>query len=184
MPQEPLRYPDPPLSDGRIGLRKWHEDDVDCVRLAGTDPEIPRGTTVPATFTPAEGLAFIHRQWSRAENNEGVSQAIVDVDSDCAIGLMWVALRPQPHVGGLGYWVVPPQRGQGAATAAVRLIVPWALDALNLWRMEAWVEPENLASQRALRGAGFEQEGRLRSFLSIEKGPADALVFSVIRPKG
>ena len=100
MLHEPLPYPDPPLS----------EADVECIRLAGADPHIPKGTTVPATFTPAEGLAYIQRQWSRLENGEGVSQAIVDVESDRAIGLMWVALRPQRHVGGLGHWIVPLER--------------------------------------------------------------------------
>ena len=181
---EPLQYPDPPLSDGRIGLRKWREADVDCIRLAATDPDIPKGTTVPATFSRAEGLAFIRRQWSRVEHAEGVSQAIVNVDSEGALGLMWVALRPQPHVGELGYWVVPTERGHGAATAAVRLVVPWALEALNLRRLEAWVEPENLASQCVLRGSGFQEEGRLRNFLTIDGMPSDALVFAVIAPAG
>lgn len=171
------------MSDGRIGLRRFDEGDVECIRLAGSDPDIPKGTTVPATFTPAEGLAFIHRQWSRAENGEGVSQAIVEVDSDRAIGLIWVALRPQRHVGGLGYWIVPPERGQGVATAAARLVIPWALVALDLRRLEAWVEPENLASQRVLRSAGFQQEGRLRNFFTIEGRSSDALVFAVIAPE-
>ena len=184
MRDEPLPYPDPPLVDGRIGLRRWREADVECIRLAGTDPYIPKGTTVPAIFTPAEGLAYIHRQWSRLENGEGVSQAIVDVESDRAIGLMWVALRPQRHVGGLGYWIVPSERGQGVATAAVRLVIPWALDALNLRRLEAWVEPDNLPSQRVLQSAGFLPEGRLRNFLTIDDKPTDALVFSVITPNG
>ncbi|WP_457206066.1 GNAT family N-acetyltransferase [Nocardioides sp. P5_C9_2] len=180
---EPLSYPDPPLSDGRISLRRWQEGDVECIRLAGTDPDILRGTTVPADFTPAEGLAFIHRQRTRAHDGEGVSQAIVDAKSDRAIGLMWVALRPQPHVGGLGYWVVPQERGYGAATAAVRLVVPWALSALHLRRLEAWVQPENSASQQVLRNAGFLEEGRLRNFLTIEGRTADALVFSSVRPE-
>jgi ribosomal-protein-alanine N-acetyltransferase len=180
---EPLPYPDPPLHDGRIGLRKWREADVECIRLAGTDPDIPKGTTVPATFTSAEGLAFIHRQWSRVENGEGVTQAIVEVDGDRAIGLMWVALRPQRHVGGLGYWVVPPERGQGVATAAVHLVIPWAMATLDLQRLEAWVDPDNLPSQSVLRSAGFQQEGRLRNFLTFEGKASDALVFSVISPK-
>lgn len=183
MSHAPLPYPDPPLSDGRIGLRKWREADVECIRLAGTDPRIPKGTTVPATFTPAEGLAFIHRQWSRVESGEGVSQAVVEFDSDRAIGLIWVALRPQRHVGGLGYRIVPPARGRGVATAAVRLVIPWALDALRLRRLESWVEPDNLPSQRALRSAGFQQEGRLRNFLTVDGGSSDALVFSVIAPE-
>lgn len=85
---KPLPYPEPPLSDGRIGLRKWRESDVDCIRLAATDPVIAKGTTVPANFTPAEGLVFVHRQWGRVENGDGTSQAIVDVASDRAVGLL------------------------------------------------------------------------------------------------
>lgn len=180
MTDAPLPYPDPSLSDGRIGLRSWREEDLECIRLAGTDPRISRGTTVPAIFTPAEGLAFIHRQWSRAETGEGVSQAVVEVDNDRAIGFMWVAPRPQKHVAGLGYWIVPPARGREVATAAVRLVVPWALEALRLQRLEAWVEPDNVPSQRILRSAGFQHEGRLRNFLTIGGSPSDALVYSVI----
>jgi RimJ/RimL family protein N-acetyltransferase len=184
VPVESLSYPEPPLSDGRIGLRRWRDTDVECIRLAGTDPRIPRGTTVPADFTPAAGLAFLRRQSGRAESGEGVSQAVVEVDGDRAVGLMWVARRPQPHVGGLGYWVVPAARGRGVATAAVRLVVPWAFEALDLWRLEAWVEPGNPASQRVLAGAGFQPEGRLRNFLAIDGRPGDALVFSVVAPAG
>ena len=75
------------------------------------------------------------------------------------------------------------EREHGAATAAVRLVVPWALDARDLRRLEAWVQPENLASQRVLRNAGFQEEGRLRNFLSTEDRTSDALVFSTIPPK-
>jgi ribosomal-protein-alanine N-acetyltransferase len=70
MPPVHLPYPEPPLGDGRIGLRRWLETDFDCIRQAGADPEIPKGTTVPSTFTTAEGLAFIHRQWGRAETGQ------------------------------------------------------------------------------------------------------------------
>lgn len=136
---------------------------------------------MPADFTPTEGLAFIQRQRTRVERGEGVTQAIVDAETDRAIGLMWVALRPQPHVGGLGYWVVPQERGYGSATAALRLVVPWAQIALDLRRLEAWVQPENLASQQVLRKAGFLEEGRLRNFLTIEGEATDALVCSTIR---
>jgi RimJ/RimL family protein N-acetyltransferase len=138
---------------------------------------------VPAEFTPAEGLAFIRRQLARVQDGEGVTQAVVDASSGRAIGLMWVAMRPQSHVAGLGYWIVPGERGQGAATSAVRLLVPWALDALDLRRLEAWVVPGNDASVRVLRNAGFEQEGRLRNFLNGPDGSSDVLVFSIIASK-
>lgn len=180
MPTVPLRYPDPPLASEHIRLRRWKEGDVDCVRLASMDTRIPHGTTVPSRFNVAEGIAFIHRQWSRAQKGEGLSQAIVEAERDRALGLVWLSVRPQPGVAGLGYWIIPPERGRGVATAAVRLISTWAMDAWNLGRLEAWVEPQNLASQHVLRNAGFSEEGRLRNFLTTGAGVSDAVVFSVI----
>ncbi|KAA1425584.1 GNAT family N-acetyltransferase [Nocardioides antri] len=182
MPARALPYPEPTLSDGRYGLRPWAETDLDCVREASADPEIPRGTTVPATFTPDEGRAFIRRQWRRAADGAGVSQAVVDLGADRAIGLVIVSLRPQPGVGGLGYWIVPAARGRGAASAALRLIVPWAFRGLGLRRLEAWVDPDNHPSQQVLLRSGFQLEGRLRNFLTAEGQPSDALVFSAIPP--
>jgi [ribosomal protein S5]-alanine N-acetyltransferase len=48
----------------------------------------------------------------------------------------------------------------------------------GLARVEAWVEPENLPSQRVLTAARFRREGVLRSFLSCAGRRADAVVFS------
>lgn len=62
-----LAYPEPPLTDGTIVLRRWVEGDLACVEEGSLDPDIPQGTTVPATFTPAEGVAWIERQWGRQE---------------------------------------------------------------------------------------------------------------------
>ena len=42
------------------------------------------------------------------------------------------------------------------------------------------MEPDNVASQRALEINGYRQEGRLRSFLTIGTRRADVLVHSRI----
>ena len=44
------------LTDGSVRLRPWADNDLACVREAGTDPRIPDGTTVPRFFTPDAGL--------------------------------------------------------------------------------------------------------------------------------
>src|SRR6266540_6968309 len=57
MPDRPslLLYPDPPLTDGTVMLRRWAESDLGCVEAASREGRIPEGTTVPANFTTAEG---------------------------------------------------------------------------------------------------------------------------------
>lgn len=173
-----LHYPAPDLIDGVTRLRQWALDDVACIEEASTDPRIPEGTTVPAVYDPQGGRAFIERQWSRLNNGEGLSLAIASSVSSAAIGLIVLMLRPQAGVAGVGYWVVPSQRGHGHASRAVRLASRWALSEAGLARVEAWVEPDNSASRHVLTNAGFELEGTLRSFLSFGTRRADAMVYS------
>ena len=178
-----LRYPSKPLIGDGVQIRPWRiPEDLSCVRAAGSDPGIPAGTTVPAVFSAAAGRAFLVRQQARLTRGEGVSQAVVERDSDEAIGLVYLDRRPQPWVAGLGYWLIPSARGRRLATSAVRLVSDWALRELDILRLEAWVAPGNVASQRVLEGAGFAQEGRLRNFLQLRDQTTDGLVYARIPP--
>jgi [ribosomal protein S5]-alanine N-acetyltransferase len=181
MPDQPppLAYPDPPLADGIVVLRRWTQDDLGCVEDATQDPEIPKGTTVPAVFTPAEGLAWIERQWSRHEEGIGLSQAIADAATNEALGAA-VLMARKPGTVETGYWLIPRARGRGFGSRAVGLLARWAVTEALLARVEALVVPDNIASQRVLEKAGFRREGLLRSYLVFEQERADALIYSLL----
>lgn len=174
-----LSYPDPPLTDGSVVLRRWEESDLGCVEEASRDPEIPQGTTVPARFTAADGLAWIERQWGRRENGEGLSLAIADAASNEALGAV-VLMSRRAGTAELGYWLIERARGAGRGSSAVKLLVRWALTEAGLARVEALVEPDNVASQRVIEKAGFVREGHLRSYLAFETRRADALMYSLL----
>lgn len=173
-----LGYPDD-LTDGTVRLRPWTPHDVTCVEQAATDPRIVEVTSVPARYTPEEGLAFVRRQHERLTSGQGVSLAIARHDTGAAAGLVILQLRPQPGVAGLGYWVVPSARRHGLARRAVGLVTEWGLGTFD--RIEAWVEPANEASRRVLAVNGFQREGLLRSFLVLGSRRADVLVYSRVR---
>jgi RimJ/RimL family protein N-acetyltransferase len=174
-----LAYPDPPLTDAIILLRRWAETDLRCVEEASWDPDIPQGTTVPVTFTPAEGLAWIERQWARADSGGGLSLAIADAVSGEALGVVVLLFR-RAGTFELGYWLIERARGRRLASRAVALVSRWALTDAGAARVEALVVPGNVASQRTLEHAGFRQEGRLRSYLAINDSRVDALVYSLL----
>jgi RimJ/RimL family protein N-acetyltransferase len=153
-------------------------DDTECVRKAGNDERIVGDTTIPEVYTPEEGRAYIERQWSRLEDGVGIALALTDAATDEAVGHVYVAVRPQPGVVGLGYWVVPDARGRGFASRAARLASAWALGPLGASRMEAWVRTDNEPSLRTVASAGFMREGVLRSFLALGDGRADTVVWS------
>ncbi len=161
-----------------VRLRRWARRDLPCIEAAATDPCIPRRTTVPAVFSTTEGLAFIERQWRRQSDGEGLPLAIERVGTESAVGFVVLLFRREPAVVGLGYWVVPQARGHRFAGRAVALLAPWALRLGAVNRVEAMVEPDNVASRRTLEGAGFQHEGLLRSYLD---GTLDVLMYSLIR---
>jgi RimJ/RimL family protein N-acetyltransferase len=182
MSDEPafLSYPDPPLTDGTVLLRRWGESDIGSVEEASRDPRIPEGTTVPATFTEAEGLAWIERQWGRADKGEGLSLAIADASSGEALGVVVLLFRRRPGTVEIGYWLIERARGRRLARRAVGLLARWALTDAGLARIEALVEPDNAASRRVLESVGFQREGHLRSYLVFNARRADALIYSLL----
>jgi RimJ/RimL family protein N-acetyltransferase len=179
MPDAPslFAYPDPPLTDGTVMLRRWAESDLGCVEEASREGRIPEGTTIPANFTAAEGLAWIERQWARADNGTGLSQAIADARSNEALGTV-VLMSRQPGTAEIGYWLIEGARGLGSR--AVALVARWAVIEARLARVEALVEPRNIASLRVLEKVGFRREGHLRSYLVFDRRRADALIYSLL----
>jgi ribosomal-protein-alanine N-acetyltransferase len=67
----------------------------------------------------------------------------------------------------LGYGGVAAHAGQGYMTEAVRLVVREAFGALGLHRLEANIQPGNLASIALARRCGFEQEGFSPRYLKV-----------------
>lgn len=170
--------PPPVLDDGTVRLRPWSEVDLAGVEAASTDERIVEATTVPVPYTRSAGEAFVRRQHKRTRDGEGWSLAIADAASDEAFGCVVLLLDPQPGVARVGFWLARSARGRGVATRAVMSLTSWGLDAAGLYRVQAWVEPDNAASAAVLRRSGFRYEGRLRSFLAFPSRRADALVFS------
>jgi ribosomal-protein-alanine N-acetyltransferase len=168
------------LRDERVALRAWTDDDLHFVEEASLDPVIPTGTTVPSPFTGEAGLAFIERQHHRWASGEGLSLAITDLASDCAVGFITLLHRQQPGVAGVGYGIVASRRRQRFASTALRLLRRWALDLPSFHRLEALVEPGNVGSLRVLGEVGFQPEGVLRRYLDIGGERRDAWLYSLL----
>jgi len=173
-----LPYPAPNLGNDLVLLRRWDRRDIDCVRLAATDIRIPWGTSVPAQYTEAAAISFVERQHGRQTDGEGLSLAVQARSAPDAVGLICALFRAQPGVIGLRYWVVPSKRSHGYAKGAIALLSRWLLAETPTTRVEAFVEPGNLPSRRALEGCGFQEEGCLRSYID---GKLDAIVYSLVR---
>ncbi len=72
-------------------------------------------------------------------------------------------------------------RGRGIGTAAQRLLVEYLFATTRAERIQAWTDAANIVEQRALVGAGFELEGRLRRAQGRAGAWHDQLLYSVLR---
>jgi [ribosomal protein S5]-alanine N-acetyltransferase len=76
-------------------------------------------------------------------------------------------VRGKFQSGYLGYYIGARHAGQGYMTEALQLMLRTAFRQLRLHRVEANVQPRNLASSRLVKRAGFCLEGRSRRYLKI-----------------
>jgi ribosomal-protein-alanine N-acetyltransferase len=172
----------PILRRGPVRLRAFRHADLDLVRSVADDPMIPLISTVPASGTHEEALAFVDRQHERVASGAGYSFAIADAETDEAAGQIGASLRE--HAFGrasVGYWVAPRYRRRGYVTAALDALSRWALELDGLARLELCVEPSNEGSWRAAERVGYRREGLLRGWTTIGDGRRDVYIYGLLR---
>jgi ribosomal-protein-alanine N-acetyltransferase len=67
----------------------------------------------------------------------------------------------------MGYFVGAQYAGQGYMTEAIQLMLRYAFEHLKLHRIEANIQPQNIASIALARRAGFVREGYSQRYLKI-----------------
>jgi RimJ/RimL family protein N-acetyltransferase len=153
------------LTDGVVSLTPLTLDDAADTHALRTLPEIVR-TSVPPV---APSMAHIRRRcaesaalWLAGGRADLVIRDAASGTYAGEIGLYY--FEPPTQQAMIGYSLRPEWRGRGLTTRAVNLVTQWAFD-IGVYRVVAGTAPENLASQRVLQRAGFEQEGFQRARL-------------------
>jgi RimJ/RimL family protein N-acetyltransferase len=177
-----LPLPDPPLSDGRVRLRPWQADDLPALLAGARDPLVHRYRYSLLDGEPSA------RAWLAAAEDDRRTGTRLELaitaggDDRNALGSvsLWGFHRRNASAM-VSYWVSKPGRGRGLAGAAVTLLSAWAFAQLELARLGAYVELDNLASRRLLERCGFRQEGTLRQHAARRDGTrADCAVYGLL----
>jgi RimJ/RimL family protein N-acetyltransferase len=173
---------DAPLANDRAQLRFEAERDIPEVLIAHQeDPElfIRLGLERPPSAADL-GRRIEEAEQRRADGN-GVRFTILRPDEDVCCGqadvhrVDWDHLRAEA-----GIWVTIEQRGQGLASAALRLIGRWLFEECRLQRLELFTKPDNLAMLAAAQRAGLTEEGVLRAYVRERGERLDVAVLSML----
>jgi ribosomal-protein-serine acetyltransferase len=82
---------------------------------------------------------------------------------------------------GIGYFIGAAYQGRGIATMAVRAIVAYCFDTLNLNRIELRCAASNRRSARVAERLGFVREGILRQAEYLDGVYVDLYVYGLLR---
>jgi ribosomal-protein-alanine N-acetyltransferase len=81
----------------------------------------------------------------------------------------------------IGFWLHPQHWGQGILPQCLPAVLRYGFEQLNLHRIEAEVEPQNLASGKLLRNIGFQFEGTRRQVARRGARFVDLEYYGVLR---
>ena len=105
----------------------------------------------------------------RSESEENECLLICEIKSEKIVGAINLSqiFRGIFQNSYLGYYIGAEFAGKGLMTEAIDLILRFAFKDLKLHRIEANVQPHNLASIAVLRKNNFTKEGFSRKYLKI-----------------
>ncbi len=177
-----MPLPTPTLHTARLRLRPFTSADADALFALHSKAHVLRYWDAPPWSEPARAERFIATCRQLAEEGSGARLAI-DRGSDGAF-LGWCGLsrwNPDHRSASLTYCLDDAAWGHGYATEAARGLLQWALDALDLNRVQAEADTRNAASAHVLEKLGFVREGTLREDCIVNGEVSDSWVYGLIK---
>jgi ribosomal-protein-alanine N-acetyltransferase len=157
------RRPEP---SRRVTLRPLSSGDQDeFTLLAGVSGELHRPwISLPAT--PEAFQAYV----ARYQQGDEVSLLVCVRETGAIAGLVNInsIIRGRFQNGSIAYAAFAPAAGQGYLSEGVDLVVRYAFEQLRLHRLDAQIQPGNLASLKLVRRCGFRHEGYSPDLLFID----------------
>lgn len=150
------------LETERLLLRRVSVTDVNEILELRGNPETMKFIPRPLVTTKEEALEHIQMIDDKIEANVGINWAITLKGNPKLIGVIGhYRIQPENHRCEIGYMILPQYNGQGIVTEAIKVVLEYGFDVLNMHSIEAVIDPDNHASERVLQKNGFVKEAHI-----------------------
>jgi [ribosomal protein S5]-alanine N-acetyltransferase len=172
----------PVLQTERLTLRPLQEADAERLHAAYGDAEAMRFWDFPASRDVAETAARI-RQSLAVDARWHAVWAIVLRSGGFAGMINYHQRQPWNRRLELGWILAPAFWRRGVMTEAAGVVLHHCFTEMDTHRVEALIEPENVASRALAAKLGFIQEsGLLRDRLYVNGGFRSVLMYGLLQP--
>jgi [ribosomal protein S5]-alanine N-acetyltransferase len=173
--------PLPTLEASRLRLRPYLDSDTQALFKLYSDANVTRYWSHPPWNDPAQ--AFVYLSLRKDEPTTLIhAWAIAEKDTNALIGaLTFFSISDKNARAEMGYSLMSHLHGQGLGFEALSTAIEYAFNVLELHRIEADVDPRNLASIALLNKLKFQREGLLRQRWRVNGEVNDSALFGLLR---
>jgi RimJ/RimL family protein N-acetyltransferase len=172
------------LESKRLILRPFQDADIAPFAAYRSDPEIARYQSWEPPVTVEQAAQFVSGMKNAQPGIQGEwyqwaveRKAAAGLIGDCAFQI----LPDDPRQAEIGFTFARAHQGHGLATEAVSRLLDYLFDDLNLHRVVAITDAENLASARLLERLGMRREGTFVENVWFKGAWVSELLYALLR---
>jgi len=163
--------------EARVTLRNLSSTDTEYFYVWASDPEVAKSMTWDAYSSLNEAKRFLtevveKHPWFKAICLDGVPIGSITLSP----GKGGAVCRAE-----LGYVLAKAYWGNGIATTAVKKALATGFGDLGVNRIEAFIDPDNIASQKVLVKAEMTCEGLLKNYTVFKGAVRDRYIYGITK---
>jgi [ribosomal protein S5]-alanine N-acetyltransferase len=178
----PMHTPFPIIETDRLFLRKVNAEDAPDMLVYLSEEEVVQHMGLVPFQTIEDAMDEINWYDSIYEEGTGIRWGITLKEEGKVIGSCGYLNRaPKHHRAEIGFELSKDYWGKGIAREALDAVIRYGFLHLELERIEALIEPENIPSQKLVERKGFSREGLLRHYEYTRGKFDDLLIYSILK---
>lgn len=172
----------PRLQGRGLALRWIEAGDSEAIFSILGDPEVCKLLDGRPMAEPHEADEYIQGVWRDFERRLIFRWGICDAETDELLGTCSLYYLNYEHRRAeVGIMLARRAWGRGFASEALRVLIGFAFDALDLHRIEADIDPANAPSLALFERQGFKREGILRERWHLPTRIHDTILLGLLR---
>lgn len=171
-----------PLRTDRLLLRPLRPDDAAAIHAIFSDPLVMKYWSSPPWTSPDQAEAMIARDLKSMDTGEQLRLGLMPADGGALLGVCTLfSFNRDCRRAEIGYSLASSAWGKGLMHEALTALIDYGFTTLNLNRLEADIDPKNLASAKVLERLGFTQEGFLRERWIVAGEVSDTALYGLLQ---
>ncbi|QGM30232.1 GNAT family N-acetyltransferase [Bacillus sp. N3536] len=171
----------PILETERLILRKVTIEDIQDMYLYGSDEEVSKYVTWNTHETISDTKGFVEFVLNKYKNKQVSPWGIECKENGKFIGTIdFVWWQPNNKTAEIGYVISKDYWGKGLTSEVAKEIIKFGFEKMNLVRIQARCDVENIGSARVMEKAGMSFEGIIRKGIFVKGMHRDLKMYSIL----